>query len=226
MNHLKTIAAPRTWKLNRKKSTFTLKPNPSGHRMELCMPLGTLIRQLGFASTAKEARHILNTQEVLLDGKKVKSQDMAVGFMDVVGFPAVKKWYRMHLNSSRFLEMIEIDQKEAAIKPCKIKNKTTLKGKIQLNLSDGKNILVEKSDYKTGDSILIEVENNKIRDHFPLTKGCSIIVTSGKNTGSIGKIERIEQNKVFYKDNKGEVKETVKKYTYVIGKEKPEIKLS
>jgi len=224
-NHLKSLAAPRTWDLSRKSNTFTLNPDSCGHPLSLCMPVGTLIRQLGLATTAKEARHILNTQEVLLDGKKIKKQDLAVGLMDVLSFPGIKKSYRMLLNKNGILELIQIDENESKIKPCKIKNKTSWKGKIQLNLSDGRNIIVDKNEYKTGDSLIVEVPKNNIKEHLGFTKGSTITVIGGKNSGSVGKVDRIEQNKVFYEDNNGEMKETVKKYVYVIGKEKSEIKL-
>jgi len=41
---------------------------------------------------------------------------------------------------------------DAEWKLCRIQNKTIVKGKkVQLNLHDGKNKLVEKDEYKTGD---------------------------------------------------------------------------
>ncbi|MEM3126911.1 MAG: 30S ribosomal protein S4e [Candidatus Woesearchaeota archaeon] len=224
-NHFKTLATPRTWRINRKKKVFVIRSFPSGHPVFLSMPISIAIRQLGFAETAKEARYILNKQEVLVDGKRIKKQKFAVGFLDVLSFPLIKKWYRMTLNKKGLLELISIDEKESTIKPCKIKNKTALGGKVQLNLSDGKNVLVDKDSYKRGDSVLLNLQNNSIISHLPFTKGASIIIMNGKNIGHVGTIERIDANKILYKDKEGEIKETAKSHAYVVGKEKPEISL-
>ena len=118
----------------------------------------------------------------------------------------------------------EISESEINIKPCKIVGKTIVRKKIQLNTFDGKNILVDKNEYVVGDTIVIGMHEKKIKDHFKLEKGNTIFLTSGKQMGNIGTVEDIIENKIIYKTKDG-VFETLKKYAYVVGKEKPIIKI-
>ena len=43
-NHLKRIAAPKSWLINRKSSTFIVRPNPGAHALDKGLPLGVIIR--------------------------------------------------------------------------------------------------------------------------------------------------------------------------------------
>jgi len=97
-----------------------------------------------------------------------------------------------------------------------------VKGKTQLNLFGGKNILVDKDVYKVGDSLLLDLAKTKIQDHLKLEKGHQIVLTGGKNIGEAGEISKIEGRRVFYKGKKG-VYETLKRYALVVGTKKPAI---
>ena len=84
-------------------------------------------------------------------------------------------------------------------KLCRIQGKSAGRGgRIQLNLHDGRNILVErKSQYKRGDSILIELPSQKIIRHFSLDKGNRAVIIAGRNTGIEGKIKDIRVKKTM-----------------------------
>ena len=53
-----------------------------------------------------------------------------------------------------------------------------------------------------------------------------IYLIGGKHIGDMGKVEDVHGDKIRYKSRKGDVYETLKEYAFVIGKEKPSIKLS
>ena len=95
----------------------------------------------------------------------------------------------------------------------------------KLNLSGNKNVLIDKDDYKVGDTVLLELPSQKISLHLKFEKGAMIFLTGGKHMGAKGVIESIEGNKVLYKDGKTTV-ETLKKYAFVIGKEKESITIN
>jgi len=123
--------------------------------------------------------------------------------------------------------------KEAKKKISRINNKTVIKkGKLQLNLHDGKSLLVEKDIYKTGDSVLIELPSQKIISHIKLEKGNVVLITKGKNAGNIGKIEGTLQKRSLADPNKVACKidnkkfEILKEFVFPVGKDKPMIKLS
>ena len=42
-SHHKRLGMPRTWPLTRKTNIWAQKPNPSGHQIEMCMPLGIAV---------------------------------------------------------------------------------------------------------------------------------------------------------------------------------------
>jgi small subunit ribosomal protein S4e len=151
---------------------------------------------------------------------------------DVIEIPKLDQYYRL-IPSKRGFDLIEIPKKEAKIKLCRIKEKTMVKGgKLQLNLHDGKNILLDKkSEFKTGDTILIEIPSQKILNHLKMDKGMLSIITGGQNRGTMPKIKEIiirrtrEPNKIIC-ETKDKEFEAIADYVFVVGKTKPEIKVS
>ena len=187
MARMKRMTAPKFWKLHTKESKWTVSVRPGPHKKERSIPLQIMLRDiLKFAETGKEAQNILNNKEIFVDGRAVTDHAYGVGLMDVVSIPKIKKYFRVVPNPKGF-GLIEIPEKEAKLKLVRINNKTVIrKGKIQLNLHDGKNILVDKDEYSTGDSILIEVPGMKIVDHIKLAPGSMILLFEGKDIGTIG----------------------------------------
>jgi small subunit ribosomal protein S4e len=121
------------------------------------------------------------------------------------------------------LILIKIDVKEANQKISKIIGKTLVKGRVQLNLDDGRNIFLKKDEYKTGDSILIEIPSQKIISHFKFENQALIFVFKGKSSGQLARVENIRQKEIVCKKESGDLIETRKKYVIVVGKEKPAV---
>lgn len=225
-NHLIRINAPRTWQIKRKEDKFITRPNPGQSSMEMGMPLSLVLKDmLGLAKTSRDIKYLLNNQEVLVDHRRRKEPKFITGFMDVISIPSIKKDYRMIINDKGRIGLIEISKEEANIKLCKIIGKSPIKGKLQLNLSDGKNILTDKNDYKIGDIIVYDLINNKVKDVIKLEKNSSIFLIGGKYIGESGKVVDIGTKTITYKNQKGDTIETLKKYAYCIGKDKEIIKI-
>lgn len=223
--HLKRLAAPKSWLIKRKGITFVTKPSPGPHPIKLGLPLVLVIRDiLKIAKNSKEVKKVLYNNEILVDGIRRKDLKFPIGIMDVIAIKKTNEYFRVILNKDK-IDLIAIDKKEAEFKPCKIIGKTIVKGKTQLNLYDGKNILVEGGDYKVGDTIAISL-NQEIKEHIKLERGCFIYLIGGKHMGDSGKIEDIISNKISYKGKSGEIIETLKKYVFVVGKENPIISLT
>ncbi len=224
-SHLKRLAIPKSWKIKRRGLIFIMRPNPGAHSIKLSLSLNSIIRDLlGIAKNSKEVKKILHDTEVLIDGIRRKEQKFPVGLMDVIEFKKINEYYRVVLEKGK-LRIMAIDKKESTIKPCRITGKSKVKKKTQLNLYDGKNILVEKDEYKVGDTVVIGLPKQDIKENIKLEKGCSIYLIGGKHVGGIGKIEDIITNKITYKNEKGEMIETLKKYVFVVGKDKPVVSL-
>ena len=45
-SHMKRLTMPRTWPLPRKTNVWVQKPDPSGHPLEMCMPIGIILRDV------------------------------------------------------------------------------------------------------------------------------------------------------------------------------------
>jgi small subunit ribosomal protein S4e len=95
-------------------------------------------------------------------------------------------------------------------------------GITQLHLHDGRNILLDaKSDYKTGDSIVISLPDQKIKKHLPIKEGALAYLTGGSHIGETAKVvESIvkrssKANETIF-DNFG----TVSEYVFIIENEK------
>lgn len=225
--HLKSIAAPRPWPILRKHSVWTTKAKAGKHNLERGMPLITILRDiLKCAKTRKEGIKIIKNKDVLVDGKIVKEPKYSVGFMDVVSLPKSKKNYRVTFTKRGKLALLEIPSAESKFKLCKIEDKTVIKkGTIQLNLHDGRAVLLDKDSYKVGDTVMLEIPKQKIVEHFKMEKGHTAYIIAGKHAGEIGKIKEIKEGTmtrkalvVFEKGAK-----TIKEHVFVIGKEKSAI---
>ena len=225
-NHLKRIATPRTWIIDRKRSVFITRPNSGAHKFEAGISLGVILRDnLKLASIMSEAKKILNNNEILVDGKRRKDHRFIVGLFDVLSVPKIDKHYRVVFNKKGKILISEIDLKESKMKVCKVMGKTILpKGKIQLNLHDGKNILSDVS-VKVGDSVVLSLPNLKIKEVLPLTEGVTVFLTKGKHAGDVGKFKHFRDEEAIYVLDGKEI-ETAREYLFVIGKDKPMIKVN
>ena len=229
--HLKRLNAPRALRIHRKEETWTIKSSPGPHPLEKSIPLGLLIRDyLDFCDTYREAKRIITNGEILVDGVKRKNHKFPCGLMDVISFPKLKKDYRVLFDQRGKLTVSPVSTKDAGWKLCRIENKTVVNGKkIQLNLHDGRNKLVEKDEYKTGDVLKISFKDQKISDVYKFTKGNVSMIIGGSHIGEIANIQDVEvmpssKPNVAMMKGKNEFS-TLQDYVFTIGKTKPVIML-
>ena len=234
--HMKRLKAPRTIRLHRKEKMWTIKSSPGPHPLEKSIPLGLVIRDyLGLCDTYREAKRAIANGDVLVDGVKRKRHNFPCGLMDVISIPKFKKNFRVLFDQKGKLALVPIVAKDAEWKLCRIENKTVVKGnKVQLNFHDGKNKLVKKDEYKTGDVLKISLADNKITDVFKFDKGNVSMIIGGSHIGQIANIKDIQTvssskpNLAFMKGDKEF--STITEYIFPIGKTKsiitlPEVKM-
>ena len=224
-NHLKRIATPRTWVIDRKAETFITRPNPGAHSLYFATSLGVVLRdKLGLVSTMSEAKKVLNRKNILVDGKRRKDHRFAVGLFDVISVPETKKSYRALLDQKGRLVIQKIDEKGASLKPCKIVGKKVLaKGKLQFNLHDGKNIISDKKA-KVGDTFILSLPSLEVKEVLSLKEGNFVFLTQGKHGGHSGILKEIKGKEAIYVADKTEI-ETAKAYLFVLGEKDSKIKL-
>ncbi|KZX10872.1 30S ribosomal protein S4e [Methanobrevibacter oralis] len=229
--HLKRYKAPKSWPIHPKEDTWTVKPSAGSHSIEDSIPLTLVIRDiLKLADNSREAKRIINSGNVLVDGKVVKDYKFPVGFMDIVDIPKTGESYRVLLDRKSRLQLDLIE--DNTLKLSKIVNKSTIKGgKTQLNFHDGKNLIVDEDVYSVGDVISLKVPENEINEIYPLKEGAIVLVTGGKHTGELGTVSEIIENKssnpntIIIENSAKEEFLTLKDYAFVIGEDSSVISL-
>ena len=227
--HMKRLPAPRSWAIARKTEFWVSKPSPGPHPVDRCVPLGLILRDmLKVCDTAREARHILNGRHVLVDGRPVTDPKFPVGLMDVVSLEETKAYYRMLVDGRGRMNLLPIEAPDAKWKLCRIQDKTTVRGgKTQINLHDGRNLLLAKDAHKTGTTLKVSVPDQKVLGHFDLAEGASVLVTGGQHVGELAHVLAVQKtrnpraNVVTFKEGFSTDIDKV----FVVGKEAAEVRV-
>ena len=220
-SHMKRLTMPRSWPLPRKSSVWIQKPNPCGHPLDLCMPMGVILRDvLGVAQNRREAKKILHSKLVKVDGAIETDIGRGVGLMDVLTVGDVS--YKCVLDTNGKLRYRMIPAKEASTKICRVMGKTTIKGaKTQVHLHDGRNLLFnENPEYKTGDSLLISLPDQEVKSHHKFEEGSIAYLTGGNHIGELATVRgkdikrSSKANEVQFDDF-----DTISDYVFIISSE-------
>ena len=210
------------WKLSKKENKYAVSPRPGPHQKDSCIPLLVVVRNvLGLSKTNNEARRIIKRGEISVDKRPRKDPNYPVGLMDIVEIPSLKRFYRVEVDKHG-LAVEKIEEAEADKKLLRIQGKTKIGGnKVQLNLHDGRNIVADKDVYRSNDSVIVKLPEQKILKHFKYEKGSPAMIISGRNMGLHGKIKDIferktvtESSRVMIETKAGDI-ETVKAYVFV-----------
>lgn len=226
-DHMKRLTMPKTWAIPKKAHVWATKQIAGAHSVESSMPASVVLRDmLKVCDTAKEAKKIVAARDLVVNGKAIKDAKAPIGLMDVVSLPKMGSNYRVLLTGKGKLTFVPISEDDAKWILCRIENKTRVAGgKIQLNLSGGRNILLDSNNYSTGDSVKVNLADNTIVDSYPLAENAVVLVISGRHIGAVNTVDkyvvvnRPTENTVVFKNNT----ETVKKNIFVVGTGKSEI---
>ena len=231
--HVSRMAMPESWPLPRKGTKWIAKPDPGTHSLETSMPVIVYLRDiLQVVQVARIAKKILNAGEILINGKTVRDLNFPVGVFDTLAIPKTGKFYRVVLDSNGKLRLLEIPQAEAKLTPVKIVGKKTMKkGKLEINLSNGWNMLAGKESYKIDDVLLIDTAQKKPVKHFKLEEGCTVYVIGGQHVGKVATFKGVRQAGISRKEKLAIIESGKEKWetsldkVFPIGFGKPEIKV-
>ncbi|HZY91387.1 MAG TPA: 30S ribosomal protein S4e [Thermoplasmata archaeon] len=228
---LKRRAAPRTWTIPRKGTKWVKRPAPGPHPQAESIPLLLVLRDVRhIAHSAREARLLLGSGKVKVDGRVVGDLARGIGLMDTVSLEApLNEHFRLLKDGRGKLTLVPIAAAEATTKIGRVRFKHAVRGgRVEVTLHDGRNLLVEaKSPWKVGDSLKLEVPSQKVLGHLALAAGSLAYLSGGSHVGEVARVERIEvrnspqPNLVHFKEGFS----TIKEYVYVIGETTPQITL-
>ena len=237
---LKRLNTPKHLQIKRKHGKFFIRSSPGPHPSRFSLSLLHIVRDLlHIVDNHREAKKLIGLGKFKIDGKVVRDKGFPVGLMDVLSIEEQKRHYRILPDSHHGLILHQIPEPESNFKLCRITNKTTIKGgHLQLNLHDGRNILVNVNDpknpkedvYKRMDVLKITIPEQEIIKVLKFKEGNLAMIMSGKNIGQVGKIFTIlkrfgpKASTVSIQHNSSQT-ETLYDYTFIIGEEQPEINL-
>jgi small subunit ribosomal protein S4e len=239
LRHVRRSVAPPFWPISRKRFVWAVKPIPGPHPAAKSIPIGVLLRDaLKYAYTMSEARRILGERKVYVDWRVVTDYKFPVGLMDVIYLRSAEEYYRVLPHPTKFFMLHRIDEKEAELKPLRVKRKVTVKGgRLQLTFHDGRTLLVGDSSgaelrgLRTYDTVLMNLRSKAVEGCIKLDVGVLAYVIDGRNVGFIGRVESIQQilkrakAVTALRGEGGEIVRTILEYVFAIGAEKPVISL-
>ncbi len=237
---LKRLNTPSYLQIKRKHGKFFINASPGPHPRRFCLPLLHIVRDLlKIVDSHRDAKKLIGLGDFKVDGRIIRNKVFPVGLMDVLSIEKMNKHYRILPDSHHGLILHEISEKESIFKLCRINTKTTIKGgHVQLNLHDGRNILIKVQDpknpkedsYRCMDVLKLSIPEQEILKHLKFKEGHHAIIMSGKNIGQVGKINNIlkrfgpKASTVSIEHN-GSHTETSYDYTFIIGEDQSEISI-
>lgn len=196
--HWKRMAVPGLLSRERKRAVWVTKPAPGRHAREESLALVTLLRDvLRVAEDASQARKLLQSGLVLVDGKPARDKKLAVGLMDLVSIPSLDAHYRLVVRGGKLLPLA-VPKDQVKVKLCKVVGKTFVPGsKVQLNLHDGRSQLIEREEdrFAPGDTVRLAVPAQKIEGFVKLERGARCYVFRGRHSGTLATLEEVLERK-------------------------------
>jgi len=224
--HLKRLAAPKHWMLDKMSGIFAPRPSTGPHKLRECLPLVIFLRnRLKFALTKREVTMILMQRVVRVDGKVRTDPTYPAGFMDVISIDKVKNGvFRLLFDTKGRFTIQRITPQEAKYKLCKVKKHQMGRGTVPyVTLHDGRTVRYPDPIIKVNDTVKFDLETGKITDHIKFDIGNLVMITGGRNLGRIGVIVSKERHPgsfdiVHVKDAAGQTFATRINNVFIIGK--------
>jgi len=194
--HLKRLAAPHHWLLDKLTGHFAPKPSAGPHKSRECLPLIIVLRnRLKYALTRQEVKYILKQRLVKVDGKVRTDSTYPSGFMDVINIEKTGENFRLLLDTKGRFTLHRITAEEAKYKLCRVR-KVAIgpKGIPYLTTFDGRTIRYPDPLIKVNDSVRFDIETGKILDFIKFDTGNLCMITGGRNTGRVGVIQSRERH--------------------------------
>eukprot|EP00386_Alphamonas_edax_P003053 GDKI01009347.1.p1 GENE.GDKI01009347.1~~GDKI01009347.1.p1 ORF type:complete len:263 (+),score=98.14 GDKI01009347.1:78-866(+) len=188
--HLKRVAAPSHWMLDKMRGVYAPRPSQGPHKLRECLPLSILLRnRLKYALTYQEVKYIVMQRHVKVDGKVRTDHCYPAGFMDVIGMEKTKENFRLLYDTKGRYVAHKITAQEAAYKLCRVKDVVVgPKGVPQAITHDGRTLRYVHPDIKRNDTVRLDLETGKVLDYVKFELGNVVMITGGNNQGRVGTI--------------------------------------
>jgi len=194
--HLKRIAAPSHWMLDKMTGIYAPRPSTGPHKLRECIPLTVLLRnRLKYALTYSEVKMIVMQRAIKVDGKVRTDQTFPAGIMDVITIDKTKENFRILYDVKGRFVPHKIGEQEASYKLCRVKKILTgAKGVPYAVTHDARTIRYIHPEIKANDTVRVDLKTGKILDFLKFVPGQLVMITGGHNIGRVGTIVNIEKH--------------------------------
>uniref|UniRef100_A0A2K6L518 40S ribosomal protein S4 n=1 Tax=Rhinopithecus bieti TaxID=61621 RepID=A0A2K6L518_RHIBE len=222
--HLKRVAAPKHWMLDKLTGVFAPRPSTGPHKLRECLPLIIFLRnRLKYALTGDEVKKICMQRFIKIDGKVRVDVTYPTGFMDVISIEKTGEHFRLVYDTKGRFAVHRITVEEAKYKLCKVRKITVgIKGIPHLVTHDARTIRYPDPLIKVNDTVQIDLGTGKIINFIKFDTGNVCMVIGGANLGRVGVITNRERHPgsfdvVHVKDANGNSFATRLSNIFVIG---------
>ncbi|CBZ49764.1 hypothetical protein NCLIV_002520 [Neospora caninum Liverpool] len=223
--HLKRVAAPHHWMLDKLTGHYAPRPSPGPHKLRESVPLVVLLRnRLRYALTYREVMMIVMQRLIKVDNKVRTDQCYPAGFMDVISIEKTKEHFRMLFDTKGRFVPHPIRDEEASYKLCRVKKVVVgPKGVPALITHDGRTMRYPHPSIKAHDCVRLDLNTGKIVDTLKFEAGNLAMVTGGHNVGRVGVVVHRERHLggfdiIHLRDAKGNEFATRISNVFIIGK--------
>lgn len=223
--HLKRLAAPKAWMLDKLGGTFAPRPSTGPHKLRESLPLVIFLRnRLKYALTNTEVKKIVMQRLIKVDGKVRTDINYPSGFMDVVTIEKTGEYFRLIYDVKGRFTVHRITADEAKYKLCKVKRVQIGPKKIPFLVThDGRTIRYPDPTIHVNDTIQVDIASGKITEHIRFESGNLVMITGGRNLGRVGTVVNREKHPgsfeiVHVKDANGHMFATRLTNVFIIGK--------
>uniref|UniRef100_A0A1A9UQG2 40S ribosomal protein S4 n=1 Tax=Glossina austeni TaxID=7395 RepID=A0A1A9UQG2_GLOAU len=230
--HLKRLAAPKAWMLDKLGGVFAPRPSTGPHKLRESLPLMIFLRnRLKYALNGAEVTKIVMQRLIKVDGKVRTDPTYPAGFMDVITIEKTGEYFRLIYDVKGRFTIHRISPEEAKYKLCKVR-KTQLgaKGVPSIVTHDGRTIRYPDPLIKANDTVQVDIATGKIIDFIKFDSGNLCMITGGRNLGRVGTVVNRERHPgsfdiVHIKDSQGHIFAIRLSNIFIIGKTRSYISL-
>merc|ERR1712071_534859 len=120
--HLKRLAAPKSWMLDKLGGVFAPRPSTGPHKLRESLPMVVFLRnRLKYALNNSEVTKIVMQRLIKVDGKVRTDPNYPAGFMDVITIEKTGEFFRLIYDVKGRFAIHRITAEEAQYKLCKVK---------------------------------------------------------------------------------------------------------
>uniref|UniRef100_A0A060T8X7 40S ribosomal protein S4 n=1 Tax=Blastobotrys adeninivorans TaxID=409370 RepID=A0A060T8X7_BLAAD len=194
--HMKRLAAPSHWMLDKLSGTYAPRPSAGPHKLRESLPLIVFLRnRLKYALNGREVKAILMQELVKVDGKVRTDATYPAGLMDVISLEKTGEHFRLVYDVKGRYAIHRITEEEAQYKLGKVTRvQVGKKGIPYVVTHDGRTIRYPDPLIKVNDTVKIDLTTGKIAGFVKFDHGNVVMCTGGRNLGRVGVITHKERH--------------------------------